>query len=116
MYVLCEEAKSIDVVGRSSASHPSLSPWVSYICIETVLNEYRNIRAACMILVNIGVLSPAANIKPKNILQHFERRLKYRYSTNHVYLHRANAFGFWQLHLHLCYETLKRISNFSELA
>ena len=38
------------------------------------------------------------------------------YSTNHVYLHRPNAFGFWQLRLHLCYETLKRISNFSELA
>ena len=38
------------------------------------------------------------------------------YSTNHVYLHRPNAFGFWQTHLHLCYETLKRISNFSELA
>ena len=40
----------------------------------------------------------------------------YRYSTNHVYLHRPNAFGFWQMRLHLCYETLKRISNFSELA
>ena len=38
------------------------------------------------------------------------------YSTNHVYLHRPNVFGFWQPHLHLCYETLKRISNFSELA
>ena len=38
------------------------------------------------------------------------------YSTNHVYLHRPNAFGFWQMRLHLCYETLKRISNFSELA
>ena len=38
------------------------------------------------------------------------------YSTNHVYLHRLNAFGFWQMRLHLCYETLKRISNFSELA
>ena len=34
----------------------------------------------------------------------------------HVYLHRPNAFGFWQMRLHLCYETLKRISNFSELA
>ena len=41
---------------------------------------------------------------------------KYTYSTNHVHLHRPNAFGFWQTHLHLCYETLKRISNFSELA
>ena len=40
----------------------------------------------------------------------------YMYSTNHVYLHRPNAFGFWQMRLHLCYETLKRISNFSELA
>ena len=39
----------------------------------------------------------------------------YMYSTNHVYLHRPNAFGFWQTRLHLCYETLKRISNFSEL-
>ena len=39
-----------------------------------------------------------------------------RYSTNHVYLHRPNAFGFWQTRLHLCYETLKRVSNFSELA
>ena len=38
------------------------------------------------------------------------------YSTNHVYLHRPNAFGFWQTRLHLCYETLKRVSNFSELA
>ena len=38
------------------------------------------------------------------------------YSANHVYLHRPNAFGFWQMRLHLCYETLKRISNFSELA
>ena len=38
------------------------------------------------------------------------------YSTNHVYLHRPNAFGFWQMRLHLCYVTLKRISNFSELA
>ena len=38
------------------------------------------------------------------------------YSTNHVYLHRPNAFGFWQTCLHLCYETLKRVSNFSELA
>ena len=27
-----------------------------------------------------------------------------RYSTNHVYLHRPNAFGVWQPHLHLCYE------------
>ena len=26
------------------------------------------------------------------------------YSTNHVYLHRPNAFGFWQMRLHLCYE------------
>ena len=25
------------------------------------------------------------------------------YSTNHVYLHRPNAFGFWQTRLHLCY-------------
>ena len=33
-----------------------------------------------------------------------------------VYIHRPNAFGFWQMRLHLCYETLKRISNFSELA
>ena len=41
---------------------------------------------------------------------------EFMYSTNHVYLHRPNAFGFWQMHLHLCYETLKRISNFSELA
>ena len=40
----------------------------------------------------------------------------YMYSTNHVYLHRPNAFGFWQTRLHLCYETLKRVSNFSELA
>ena len=39
-----------------------------------------------------------------------------QYSTNHVYLHRPNAFGFWQTRLHLCYETLKRVSNFSELA
>ena len=39
----------------------------------------------------------------------------YKYNTNHVYLHRPNAFGFWQMRLHLCYETLKRISNFSEL-
>ena len=31
------------------------------------------------------------------------------YSTNHVYLHRPNAFGFWQMRLHLCYETLKRV-------
>ena len=38
------------------------------------------------------------------------------YSTNHVYLHRPNAFGFWQMCLHLCYETLKRISNCPELA
>ena len=38
------------------------------------------------------------------------------YSTDHVYLHRPNTFGFWQLRLHLCYETLKCISNFSELA
>ena len=38
------------------------------------------------------------------------------YSTNHVYLHRPNAFGFWQTRLHLCYETLKLVSNFSELA
>ena len=38
------------------------------------------------------------------------------YSTNHVYLHRPNEFGFWQMRLHLCYETFKRISNFSELA
>ena len=38
------------------------------------------------------------------------------YSTNHVYLHMPNAFGFWQTRLHLCYETLKRVSNFSELA
>ena len=38
------------------------------------------------------------------------------YSTNHVYLHRPNAFGFWQTRLHLCYETLKRVSNFFELA
>ena len=38
------------------------------------------------------------------------------YSINHVYLHRPNAFGFWQLRLHLCYETLKRVSNFSELS
>ena len=35
------------------------------------------------------------------------------YSTNHVYLHRPNVFGFWQMRLHLCYETLKCISNFS---
>ena len=44
------------------------------------------------------------------------RRQKQLYSTNHVYLHRPNAFGFWQTRLHLCYETLKRVSNFSELA
>ena len=25
------------------------------------------------------------------------------YSTNHVYLHRPNAFGFWQTRLHLCF-------------
>ena len=31
------------------------------------------------------------------------------------YLHRPNAFGFWQPRLHLCYETLKHVSNFSEL-
>ena len=36
----------------------------------------------------------------------------YTVQINHVYLHRPNAFGFWQLRLHLCYETLKRISNF----
>ena len=42
--------------------------------------------------------------------------MKRLYSTNHVYLHRPNAFGFWQTRLHLCYETLKRVSNFSELA
>ena len=41
---------------------------------------------------------------------------EHKYSTNHVYLHRPNVFGFWQMRLHLCYETLKRISNFSELA
>ena len=29
-----------------------------------------------------------------------------KYSTNHVYLHRPNAFGFWQPCLQLCYETL----------
>ena len=29
------------------------------------------------------------------------------YSTNHVYLHKPNAFGFLQMRLHLCYETLK---------
>ena len=33
------------------------------------------------------------------------------YSTNHVYLHRPNAFGFWQPRLHLCYETLKHVSE-----
>ena len=38
------------------------------------------------------------------------------YSTNHVYLHRPNAFGFWQARFYLCYETLKHVSNFSELA
>ena len=38
------------------------------------------------------------------------------YSTNHIYLHRSNAFGVWQPRLHLCYETLKRVLNFSELA
>ena len=27
-----------------------------------------------------------------------------------------NAFGFWQLSVYLCYETLKHVSNFSELA
>ena len=27
------------------------------------------------------------------------------------YLHRPNAFGFWQTRLHLCYKTLKRISK-----
>ena len=44
------------------------------------------------------------------------QRQKRLYSTNHVYLHKPNAFGFWQTRLHLCYETLKRVSNFSELA
>ena len=29
------------------------------------------------------------------------------YSTNHVYLHRPNAFGFWQMRLHLCLNWLK---------
>ena len=37
----------------------------------------------------------------------------YMYSTNHVYLHRPNAFGFLA---NACYQTLKRVSNFSELA
>ena len=46
----------------------------------------------------------------------WQKRKNIEYSTNHVYLHRPNAFGFWQLRLHLCYESLKRISNFSELA
>ena len=46
----------------------------------------------------------------------YDARYPSSYSTNHVYLHRPNAFGFWQTCLHLCYETLKRISNFSELA
>ena len=32
-----------------------------------------------------------------------------QFSTNHVYLHRPNAFGVWQPRLHLCYETLKRV-------
>ena len=34
------------------------------------------------------------------------------YSTNHVYLHRPNAFGFWQMRLHLCYETLNAFRTF----
>ena len=38
------------------------------------------------------------------------------YRTNHVYLHMLNAFGVWQPRLHLCYETLKRVLNYSELA
>ena len=46
----------------------------------------------------------------------FDDTLLDKYSTNHIYLHRPNAFGFWQTRLHLCYETLKRVSNFSELA
>ena len=49
-------------------------------------------------------------------VKHNEIYHKMTYSTNHVYLHRPNAFGFWQTRLHLCYETLKRVSNFSELA
>ena len=51
--------------------------------------------------MNDDIINPSDNVK---------------YSTNHVYLHRPNAFGFWQMRLHLCYETLQRISNFSELA
>ena len=54
------------------------------------------------------VVSPTA---PQEIKSYM-----YMHSTNHVYLHRPNAFGFWQTRLHLCYETLKRVSNFSELA
>ena len=26
-----------------------------------------------------------------------------QYSTNHVYIHRPNAFGVWQPRLHLCF-------------
>ena len=51
-----------------------------------------------------------------NYTTHNPEKLTRKYSTNHVYLHRLNAFGFWQPRLHLCYETLKRVSNFYELA
>ena len=36
--------------------------------------------------------------------------------TSTMNWHRPNAFGVWQPRLHLCYETLKCLSNFSELA
>ena len=54
--------------------------------------------------------------KRLNKIPSLENRENSIYSTNHVYLHRPNAFGFWQTRLHLCYKTLKRVSNFSELA
>ena len=50
------------------------------------------------------------------ILSNVQTDFNVIYSTNHVYLHRPNAFGFWQPRLYVCYETLKCISNFSELA
>ena len=34
------------------------------------------------------------------------------YSTNHVYLHRPNAFGFWQTRLHLLRNTQTRFELF----
>ena len=61
-----------------------------------------------------GILGP--NKSRSNQIGANNNLIMTRYSTNHVYLHRPNAFGFWQMRLHLCYETLKRISNFSELA